>query len=242
MMSNRKPLALVLVVLLIGAIAVGASGVLAQDTAPGFGWRHEGMMGSGPTMWSAVAEALDMDAEALWTALRSGQTLEAIAEAQGIELDAVYEAATATMTEHVNAMVEAGVITQEQADEHLAWMHDNLGQMPMMAMGESCGMGMGMRMAQRRLPDDGRRRRNDAGHASGHDERDGPHGRHDGRLEHESSSRPPRPVIDGSGNARHAFVTHRGAGSASAPVRFLLSRRQPCVDPAHRQPEYPRLY
>lgn len=115
----------------------------------GFG---PGMMwGDGEPMMFAVAEALGLEPDTFFDALRDGQSLAEIAEAQGVDLDTVYDAMFAEAEEHMAELVEAGTITQEQADEHLSWMRENIASMPMFAgggfgpcMGGEGGFGPGM--------------------------------------------------------------------------------------------------
>ena len=145
MTIKRKFLGLALTVVLVATFAVRASSALAQNdgnTPPtpyppgtsGYGWNMHGMMWGGtqgdPT-WTAVATALDIDVNTLLTELQSGKTLAQIAEEQGVDVQTVYDAALTTMTDHMNAMVESGYITQAQADAQFTWMHDNISQMPM---------------------------------------------------------------------------------------------------------------
>jgi hypothetical protein len=159
---TRKSLILLfaIAVLVVGGVFVA---VAQDDDNPvpfGPGWMHNwgdggfgpgmmhghGMMmggGFGPgMMWSdgepmmdTVAEALGLEPEDFFTALRDGQTLVEIADAQGVELETVYEAMTTEADEHLSALVEAGTITQEQADAHLAWMRGNISEMPMFSGG-----------------------------------------------------------------------------------------------------------
>lgn len=103
----------------------GMMGVMGRGFGPGMMW------GDGEPMMLTVAEALGLEPEDFYTALRDGQTLAEIAEAQGVELEAIYDAALAHAEEHLAQLVEAGTITQEQADEHLAWMRENIAEMPM---------------------------------------------------------------------------------------------------------------
>jgi len=160
---------LIILVAIVALIAGSAFAVMAQDdgdnpTPFGPGWMHAenfghgmmrghgmmGMMGDGfgpGMMWGdgepmmlTVAEALGLEPDAFYIALSDGQTLAEIAEAQGVELAAVYDAALAHAEEHLAQLVEAGTITQEQADEHLAWMRENIAEMPMFA-GEGLCMG-----------------------------------------------------------------------------------------------------
>ncbi len=176
---TRKSLILLFAVAAL--IAGSAFAVMAQDDddSPvpfGPGWMHQqgdagfgpgmmhghgmmmgggfgpGMMwGDGEPMMFTVAEALGLEPDAFFAALRDGQTLAEIAEAQGVELETVYDAALAHAEEHVAQLIEAGSITQEQADQHLTWMRENLAEMPMLSgsglgscMADQTGFGMGM--------------------------------------------------------------------------------------------------
>ncbi|MBE0691459.1 MAG: hypothetical protein IH587_15175 [Anaerolineae bacterium] len=140
MKLRTRLIALTAVVVLIAA---GAFIAMAQDddTTPvrpfgmmGNGFQH-GMMsddwGSG-SMWTGVAETLGIDIQTLSADLQAGKTLAEIAQEQGVDVQSVYDTMLATATAHMNAMVATGVITQEQADEHLAWASENLDQMPML--------------------------------------------------------------------------------------------------------------
>ncbi|MCC6612595.1 MAG: hypothetical protein IT320_03895 [Anaerolineae bacterium] len=151
--------ALVALIVAVALVAAGAFSAFAQDddTTPGFpfgmmgrGFGHGMMSGAwdGDTMWTDVAEALGLDVETLSAELQAGKTLAEIAEAQGVDLQTVYDSALATATAHMEAMVTAGVITQEEADEHLSWMSENIDQMPMFsgAGAGNCPMGGGFGM------------------------------------------------------------------------------------------------
>lgn len=145
MLRNSSKTMIILVVAIV-MIAVSAFVASAQDdTDPSIPpYRHggmHGMMGNGfgpGMMWGdgepmmvAVAEALGLEWDALFAAFQDGQTLAEIAEAQGVDLDTVYDAMFVESEAHMTALIEAGVMTQEQADEHLAWMRENIATMPM---------------------------------------------------------------------------------------------------------------
>jgi len=145
MTIQQKFLGLTLTLIVIAAIGIGASSVLAQDSGtatptpypsgtPGYTWNMYGMMWGhrqGDPMWTAVAGALGIDVNTLFTELQSDSTLAQIAEAHGVDVQTVYDAALTVMTDHMNAMVTAGYITQAQADAYQVWMRDNMAQMPM---------------------------------------------------------------------------------------------------------------
>lgn len=163
---TRKSLTLVITIVVLtiaGVVMIAAQDTDTTDTFPyGPGWMHNwdnnetfgygmgmmrggfgrGMMwGDGEPMMVDVAEALGLEVNDLFTALHNGQTLTEVAEAQGVELDTVYNAMLTEAEEHMSALVEAGTITQEQADEHLTWMRDNITTMPMFT-GSQMGYGM----------------------------------------------------------------------------------------------------
>ena len=112
-----------LVVGVIGATNVYAqepSGIMMHGRGPGGG------RGLGQAGLEAAAEALDMTIEELTTALKSGKTLEQIAEDAGVDFEDVQtaiQAAHATqMRERIQQAVEDGTITQENAD----WLLEGL--------------------------------------------------------------------------------------------------------------------
>lgn len=146
----------VILIAVVALISVGVLVAAAQSDdpqTPPFGHgimggmmmgRGHGMMGSGDMpMITVVAEALGLEQDALIEAFQSGQSLADIAEAQGVELQDVYDAMLSRAETHMADMVSGGYLTQEQADEHLAWMRDNMSEMPMFS-GEGFGR-MGMR-------------------------------------------------------------------------------------------------
>lgn len=74
----------------------------------------------------AAAEALGIEPAALVEALRSGDSLTEIAEEEGVPYVEVTEAIVAAATQDLAAAVEAGRITQEQADEMIARLTEAL--------------------------------------------------------------------------------------------------------------------
>jgi len=152
----------VLMIVVVALLTIGALFVAAQDdqpTAPqcGYGMMADMpgmgmMMGHGRGMMlgmddmpgmTAVAEALGMESDALIEALHSGQTLAQIAEDQGVDVQAVTDAMFAAAETHLAELVAAGTLTQAQADDHLATMHDHLADMPMVS-GTGCSLMGGM--------------------------------------------------------------------------------------------------
>jgi hypothetical protein len=145
--------------LLVGL--VGVSAVFAQEPTPEteapFGWRggRRGMGGFGRgmfggarggqwTMFDTAAEALGLTPEELFAELHAGKTLDEIAEAQGVEMEAVHDALQAAreeaMRQAIEQAVEDGKMSQEQAD----WMFEGLeqGYAPM-GMGRGFGRARG---------------------------------------------------------------------------------------------------
>lgn len=112
-------------------------GMMYGGFGPGMMWGDE------EPMMLALAEAIGLEQEAFFDAMSSGQTLAQIAEAQGVELDAVYAAMTAEAEARMAELVEAGTITQEEADAHLAWMQENFASMPMFSGTAPCLGGEG---------------------------------------------------------------------------------------------------
>ena len=109
---------------------VGATNVFAQSStwiAPEHGGGGPGGgRGLGLVGLQAAAEALDMTTDELITALRSGRTLEELANEAGVELQAVQDAIQAAHEDELRTRIEQGVadgtITQEKAD----WLLEGL--------------------------------------------------------------------------------------------------------------------
>jgi hypothetical protein len=83
----------------------------------GFAWA-----GGGPwTMFDTAAEALGLTPEELFAELRAGKSPAEIAEEQGVDVEALYDAMNAArgeaMQQALQQAVEDGRITQEQADQ-----------------------------------------------------------------------------------------------------------------------------
>lgn len=139
----------------VAIVAAGAITVSAQDTTtpaqPPFGGRGQGMMTQSRLLWddetapiyNAIADALGIDAETLFTELQSGKTLAELAAEYGVDLDTVIAAQRTATQEHLQAMVDAGLMTQEQADARLALMEQHWEDMPMLNYNYNYGYNMG---------------------------------------------------------------------------------------------------
>jgi ABC-type sugar transport system substrate-binding protein len=137
-----------LAIVLLGATLVVPA--LAQEETPtpeaplGCHGGGFGFWGGSWTMFDTMAEALGLSPDEFFAELHAGKTLEEIAEAQGVELEAVQEAMNAAradaMREAIEQAVEDGNITQEQAD----WLLEGLEQ-GFFPMGRGFGFGHGMK-------------------------------------------------------------------------------------------------
>ena len=107
---------------------VGATSAYAQS--PSRDLLHGGGPGGGRGLGleglQITAEALNMTTDGLITALRSGQTLEQLAEEAGVDLqevqDAIQAARAESMRERIQQALDDGSITQEHAD----WLLEGL--------------------------------------------------------------------------------------------------------------------
>jgi hypothetical protein len=82
----------------------------------------------------AAADVLGLDQVDLMSDLRSGQTLQEIADAQGVSYADVSQAILDAAQADLSALVDAGKITQDRADQMLANLSDRLdaGEFPPM--------------------------------------------------------------------------------------------------------------
>jgi hypothetical protein len=173
MFTNKRNL-FVLGLSVIAIFLIGAVAVFAQDdsaTPPpyddcgmmgehGIGMMNgqgmgmmagHGMMGDWDSneapMFLAIADALGLSPEELLAELEAGKTISEIATEQGVDIQLVYDAAIASHETQLAELVEAGTITQEQADACQSWMQDNISNLPMfngIGMMGGCPMGTGM--------------------------------------------------------------------------------------------------
>lgn len=119
-----------LVVVISAVIVVGIA--LAQEPTPTPGgqpaWGHGcGMWGKGGWgAFDAVAEALGLTPEQLFSELHAGKSLTDLAQEKGVDLQTVYDAMAAARKESMRQAIEQAVtdgrISREQAD----WMLQGL--------------------------------------------------------------------------------------------------------------------
>jgi hypothetical protein len=161
---NKKTLVLLsgatLVALLLVGL-VGVSAVFADEPTPeseapfggrgGGGGRGDlgrGMFGGFGGQWTTfdtVADTLGLTPVELFIELHGGKTLEEVAEAQGVEMEAVQDALKAAheaaMRQRIEQAVEDGKMSQEQADWMLQGLEQGYGP-----MGRGFGHGRGGRL------------------------------------------------------------------------------------------------
>jgi len=91
------------------------------------GWgRHAAKVELGVDLFGAAADALGMDKADLFNALRSGDSLEQIAEDQGEDYDDVSQAVHDAAEANLDELVAAGKMTQEREDAFLAKLDEAL--------------------------------------------------------------------------------------------------------------------
>ena len=128
-MKNKMSILIggVLVALLVTVVA-GATSVFAQEPASTLmhGRGPGGGRGLGLVGLQVAAEALDMTTDELITELRSGKTLEEIAEEAGVDYAdvqaAIQEAHATAMRDRLQQALDDGTITQAHAD----WLLEGL--------------------------------------------------------------------------------------------------------------------
>ncbi len=76
--------------------------------------------------FTVAAETIGLDEDALWEALEDGQSIAEIAQAHGVEPQAVIDAVVAAEKEFVDRLVAEGELTQEEADEWLAELDEEV--------------------------------------------------------------------------------------------------------------------
>jgi hypothetical protein len=134
-MSKKIVFAVALVAALTITALAGAGLALAQgptqpapDSVPGsgccggWGMRGGGWGWHGMGLIDALAELTGLEPADLYAELQEGKTLLEVAQAHSISAEQLVEAALASRAEVLQQRVEAGYLTQEQAD----WMLDHI--------------------------------------------------------------------------------------------------------------------
>jgi predicted DNA-binding protein YlxM (UPF0122 family) len=101
---------------IVGGIVTGAIPVQAEDDDPGPWPGHGRGLGGAQEILETIAEVLGLTPEDLTSELESGKTLGEVAEAQGIDTQAIVDAVYAQVAETLEQAVEDGRLTQEQVD------------------------------------------------------------------------------------------------------------------------------
>ncbi len=97
----------------------GDRGEFGEGRGPGGHRVGPGMFARGVAS-EALTDLLGIDAQELRTQLRDGATLAEIAQAQGVEVQAVVDELVAELDERLTNAVENGRIDQAEADQKLA--------------------------------------------------------------------------------------------------------------------------
>ena len=111
-----------------GACPVGFGGGPRAGRGPGTGPSAGRGPGAGPaaglqgTTHGAIAAALGMSSEELFTAMRSGKTIAQLSQEKGVDLETVVKTALEAHDKALDEQVQAGRLSQEQAD----WMDSRM--------------------------------------------------------------------------------------------------------------------
>lgn len=120
-------LAGVLIAGLVGLSAVRAQTPTPQAQGPACPAGRPGLaLRWGGERPGSLAAALGMTPEQLRAAVRDGQTVAQLAEAKGLTIEQLVDKVLAARQARVAEAVEAGRLTQEQADARLAQMRERL--------------------------------------------------------------------------------------------------------------------
>jgi hypothetical protein len=94
--------------------------------AGGVGWRGA-TPGFGPGVeHEAIAGALGITSQELWDARAAGKSVAELATEKGVELSKVVDAALTVHTARLDATVQAGTLTQTQADAMTGFMKSRI--------------------------------------------------------------------------------------------------------------------
>jgi predicted DNA-binding protein YlxM (UPF0122 family) len=113
---------------IVGGVVTGVIPVLADEDDP-WPWpgHFRGWGGPGDIL-ETIAEVLGLTPEDLRTELRDGKTVAEVAEAQGVDTQAIVDAVNAEIEQWVQEAVAEGRLTQEQADRILESLADADGE------------------------------------------------------------------------------------------------------------------
>ncbi len=106
-------------------LVLGGPGPGHGPGGPGFGFRGDHRGGPGEVM-GAAAKALGISEEQLFRKLRNGRSLQQIAKAEGKDYADVKAAIRSAVKTELDAAVDDGKLTQEQADEMLEHLTEHL--------------------------------------------------------------------------------------------------------------------
>jgi hypothetical protein len=79
----------------------------------GFGFN---MMDTEDSMWTVLADLTGLDTQALWDEVAASDSIAAVLEAHDVTVEAAADAILAAHADELSAAVEAGNLTQEEAD------------------------------------------------------------------------------------------------------------------------------
>lgn len=140
-MARRKTLYVALgmvgaLVLLFGGL--GASVASAQEPTPGdarqcglWGWAQDFLgfgRGGRLPLFDAAADVLGLTPEELFSEMYAGKTIEEVAEAQGVEVDALQEALNQTRDEAMRDAIAEAVEEDEMSQEQADWLLEGMDQ------------------------------------------------------------------------------------------------------------------
>jgi hypothetical protein len=161
MIMRNRTKALVVAGLLATTLTLGMAGSALAQTGPAapdapYGYCWWGTTGNTPTagwqgtLHEAVAQALGISTDELYAAHAAGKSVAQLAAEKGVDLETVVAAALGTHKQALDAQVQAGRLTQEQADLMQTHMTTQIGAHfagqfgPMMGQGGMMGPGMMM--------------------------------------------------------------------------------------------------
>lgn len=124
---KRKAIFGITAILTLALAGIG----IASAHGPGFGF--------GPGNMDENGEIFGIPQAEFQSLLKEGKTIKEIAESQGIDLEQWreerFQERKELMEKRTQALIDAGLMTQEEADARTQWMeerHDNFGERPMM--------------------------------------------------------------------------------------------------------------